>query len=390
MKLVDITELFFHELRAKGVEQTWMSGPSAEPGPCRTEYVSGIPVLVPPNFGPGTARRLLTRAAYWLLELLFMIRQCRNRPDGILIRDKYWGAILGLIAARACGCKFMMWLSYPYPEHDAEIAESEAGWRRYFARVRAAVGTVVLYRIAMRRADHCFVQSEQMKSDLLKWGIRPDRMTAVPMGVAKRLFDEIETGGPLSEPPVVLYLGTMASVRRLEILVDAFAIVASLHPNVRFEFVGDGPSPGDRRRLEDRVNRAGISHVVRFTGQLPMSEALGHVARASVCVSPFRTTPVLRVASPTKFMEYLSFAKPTVGNRHPEHSFIAEQSDGALVVDWSARAFAEAIVWCLDNPEQAREMGRRGRDWIGRYRTYDRIASQVHPELTRVLCEARA
>ncbi len=39
--------------------------------------------------------------------------------------------------------------------------------------VRAWLGYRMLYRFAMRRADHCFVQSEQMKTDMLQWGIRP-------------------------------------------------------------------------------------------------------------------------------------------------------------------------------------------------------------------------
>jgi glycosyltransferase involved in cell wall biosynthesis len=102
-------------------------------------------------------------------------------------------------------------------------------------------------------------------------------------------------------------------------------------------------------------------------------------------VSPFRLTPVLRVASPTKFIEYLALAKPTVGNRHPEHSMIAEASHGAMIVDWSPQAFADAILWCLDHPEEAREMALRGRRWVQENRTYDRIASLVLTEFERVL-----
>ena len=95
--------------------------------------------------------------------------------------------------------------------------------------------------------------------------------------------------------------------------------------------------------------------------------------------------PLLRVASPTKFVEYLAFAKPTVGNDQPEHTMIAQESQGALSVEWSPQAFADAIVWCLDNPEEAQEMGRRGREWIGRHRTYDRLAGMVHARLLEVL-----
>ena len=210
-------------------------------------------------------------------------------------------------------------------------------------------------------------------------------MTPVPMGIANRVFESFDVHTLPAQPPVVLYLGTLASVRKLEILVDAFAIVAGARPDVRFEFVGDGTVPADRRDLETRVRAAGLTDAVTFTGQLPMSTALEHVVRAAVCVSPFRLTPVLRVASPTKFIEYLALAKPTVGNRHPEHSMIAERSDGAMIVDWSPQAFADAILWCLDHPDAAREMALRGRRWVQENRLYDRLADLVHMEMQRVL-----
>jgi len=387
MRLVDVTELFLQELRVRGVEQCWFSGPSAERGTLRREYANGVEITVPPTFGSGFFGKTATRLTYWLLETVFLLRQYRQRPDAILIRDKYWGAVVGYYVARACGSRFLIWVSYPYPEHDTEEAAVTPGWRRYLKKVRAWLGYRMLYRFAMRRADHCFVQTQQMKTDLLRWGIDADRMTPVPMGIAKRVFDAVDVDVMPAQPPVVLYLGSLGAVRRLDILVDAFAIVAARRPDVRFEFVGDGPEPSDRRNLEERVRSAGIASAVTFTGQLAMSTALDHVRRAAVCVSPISLTPVLRVASPTKFIEYLALAKPTVGNRHPEHSMIADLSDGAMIVERTAEAFADAIIWCLDHPEEARAMALRGRGWVQENRTYDRLADLVYGQIVRVLAE---
>ena len=90
---------------------------------------------------------------------------------------------------------------------------------------------------------------------------------------------------------------------------------------------------------------------------------------------------MLRVASPTKFIEYLAFAKPTVGNHHPEHSMIAECEPTGRIVERSPQGFADAILWCLDHPEEARAMALSGRAVGGRNRTYDRLADMVHAEL---------
>lgn len=385
MRFVDVVELFLRELRNRGVDQVWYCQPSADPGGLRSEYREGTRLIVPPTFGRGgVLGKILTRLGYLFFETVFLLKQLQSPPDAILIRDKYWGAVVGLLVARLAGKKLLVWLSYPYPEHEREQAESATGLRRLLLRSRSWLGFRLLYRFAMPRADHCFVQSEEMKRDMLRWGIRPERMTAVPMGIKKATFEAVDLGVEPTQPPVVLHLGSLAAVRKLDILIDAFAIVTRHRPDARLQFVGEGDVPQERRHLEQKVREAGLSGVVEFTGQLPIEEAWRRVALSSVCVSPVRM-PLLRVASPTKFVEYLAFAKPTVGNDHPEHTMIAQASQGALTVEWSAQGFADAIVWCLDHPTEAREMGLRGRDWVGRHRTYDRLADMVHARLLKVI-----
>ena len=385
LRFVDVVELFLRELRTRGVDQTGSCQPSMQGGGFRHEYVEGIRVIVPPTIGHGgVLGKILTRLAYLFFETVLLLRLLRSPPDAILIRDKYWGAVVGLLVARLSGCKLLVWLSYPYPEHEREQAASMTGLRRLLLRSRSWLGFRLLYRFAMPRADHCFVQSEEMKRDLLRWGILAERMTAVPMGIRKATFDSVDLAVVPEQPPVVLHLGSLAAVRKLDILIDAFAMVALRRPDARLQFVGDGDVPEERRDLERKVREAGLEALVQFTGQVPIEEAWRRVSISSVCVSPVRM-PLLRVASPTKFVEYLAFAKPTVGNDQPEHTMIAQESQGALSVEWSPQAFADAIVWCLDNPEEAQEMGRRGREWIGRHRTYDRLAGMVHARLLEVL-----
>ena len=75
----------------------------------------------------------------------------------------------------------------------------------------------------------------------------------------------------------------------------------------------------------------------------------------------------------------------TIGNDHPEHDMIARESEGALTVTWSPEGFAEAILWCLAHPGEARAMGLRGRGWVGEHRTYDRLADMVYRKLAEVV-----
>ena len=67
MRLVDVTELFLRELRVRGVEQTWFSGPAEAPGPMRKEYVNGIEIIVPPNLETVCSQPPSPGFVYWLL-----------------------------------------------------------------------------------------------------------------------------------------------------------------------------------------------------------------------------------------------------------------------------------------------------------------------------------
>ena len=218
VKYVDVVELFFRELRSRGIDQVWYCQPSIHPGGLRSEYMDGVRIIVPPTLGQGLFGRILTRLVYLLLETTYLLAQLRDPPDAILIRDKYWGAVVGYLVSRLTRRKLLVWLSYPYPEHEREQADAASGMRRAMLGMRSWLGFHLLYRYVMPRADHCFVQSEEMKRDMLRWGISPERMTPVPMGIKKATFDSVDLAIEPTQPPIVLHLGSLSAVRKLEIL----------------------------------------------------------------------------------------------------------------------------------------------------------------------------
>jgi glycosyltransferase involved in cell wall biosynthesis len=391
LRFVDVVELFFGELARKGVSQTWYVQGVGETRGVRTEYRQGVRIIVSPVVKPGgLLGKLLSKVAYWLLDTVLLLRLLWRPVDLIIVRDKYWASLVGLVVARVRRTPFVVWMSYPFPEDDLERSSTFPQPMRSFLKISGHFGRFAYYGIAMKQADHCFVQSERMKLEMHERGIPLDRMTAVPMGISAELLAKGEQPVAVEMPPVVLYVGGLQVVRRLDMLIESFAEVAARRTDVQFRVVGDGSVPEDRARLERRAQELGIAQRVEFTGQVPMAEAQRQIATASVCLSPIVVTPTLRVASPTKFVEYLAWSKPTIGNDHPEQSMIAEQSGGAICVEWSATAFADAIIWCLDNPAESFAMAARGRAWVKANRTYDTIAGTVYERLNAIVAAGKA
>lgn len=68
---------------------------------------------------------------------------------------------------------------------------------------------------------------------------------------------------------------------------------------------------------------------------------------------------------PVKVFEYMIAAMPAIASKHGESArFVLEAEAGIVVDPLNPTEIADAIRWILDHPEEAAEMGKRGRQLI--------------------------
>jgi glycosyltransferase involved in cell wall biosynthesis len=314
----------------------------------------------------------------------------RHRYSLVQIKDKYAGALLAIAAAKLHGVPVFYWLAYPHAE--ASLYAANIGVARYSVlyRLRGLLQRWLLYRVIMPACTHVFVQSEQMRLDVAREGIPLERTTAVPSSLNLRDLDRTEimpaTAPTQSEPPTIVYLGTLLRERQLDFLVRAHALVVAEMPTARLTFVGSGWMPDDEQLLRREAERLGIGDNVTITGWLPMPEAWQHVRRATLCVSPYLPVPILRSTSPTKLIEYMALGKPVVANDHPEQTDVLRQSGAGLVCGWNEREFAAAMLELLKDPARAAKMGTAGRRYVAEHRTHwamvELVAGRYRQHLT--------
>lgn len=377
---LDVDELFAKQMPALGVEVTW-SMRRNKPGPCIKADYHGQTAYLPLRLSvDGRFGTVVNKFSQFLCEFaLFLHLLFGPRYDLIQVRDgRYLFALLGWIAARVRGAKFVYWSSYPFPEHMLEMAAGKNGAVRLLHLLRGRAYGFYVYRFIMRVADQVFVQSDQMLQDVAGYGVPLARLTPVPMGVPPRLLGW--TGNEPSQriqAGKIVYVGTLARVRRMGVLIEAFGLVHQRNPSAQLVMVGDGMAPDERIELEILAQRLGLTEAVSFTGFVPMEEAWNHAASAEVCLSPIRPTPVLNAGSPTKLVEYMALGRPIVANDHPEQAAILAESGAGLCVPWGVESFAGAILELLEHPEKARAMGALGPGWVAANRSYDKLAAQV-------------
>ncbi len=305
----------------------------------------------------------------------------------IQVRDMPVLATIGLLISHFKKIKFFYWMSYPIPDGKVLQAQqrglSEGLIKFLFPWIKGHAGQFLLYRVVLPNADHIFVQSEQMKKDLVQCGIDPERMTPVPMGVDIEALQNLNiqplNDSRFSGKRVLIYLGTMDRPRQIEVLFDMLAIVKQQFPNILLTLVGNNvDGEAHLQWLKLKADKAGMSENIIWTGWLPMLDSWRYVRSAELGLSPFPRGYLLDSASPTKVPEYLAFGVPVVCNDNPDQQQIIRQTGAGLCVPYTAEDFASAVINILSLNEYKRhEMATKGKDYVSQYRSYRKIASNL-------------
>jgi glycosyltransferase involved in cell wall biosynthesis len=166
----------------------------------------------------------------------------------------------------------------------------------------------------------------------------------------------------------VAYVGNISRIRGIAQLVKAMALIPDAIP-LTLELAGDYSPPAFRNEL---VTLRGWNRV-RELGVLDrqgVAKVLGNV-RAGLVL--FQDVPSHRDAYPTKMFEYMSAGIPIIASSFPAWREIVDRARCGLLIDPSSlEAVAEAILFILNNPTQAEEMGRRGRELVVRELNWQR------------------
>jgi glycosyltransferase involved in cell wall biosynthesis len=306
----------------------------------------------------------------------------------ILVSDKFLLASIAALVARVRGKKFFFWLTFAF--HKSHVLLGREGIARYpvLSMLRGHIANWLLHHWIVPMSHHVFVQSQHMADDFRRHGADPNKLTPVVTGIdvgeilpAKRA---VETKH--DHVLTIVYVGTLARERRLEILVDMLADLKTRSVDARLLLVGDGETPEDRFHILERAKEMGVSDKIEITGLLPRFKALERARAADIAVSPIYPSPIFDGASPTKLVEYLALGIPVVANSHPDQTLVMKGSRAGVCVPWGARHFARAAHWLWSHSdEELTALGQRGRAWVEANRSYSGIADEFERACLKAL-----
>lgn len=152
----------------------------------------------------------------------------------------------------------------------------------------------------------------------------------------------------------LIFVGRLAGVKGVPILIDALARLAPQRPGLRLTVIGDGP---ERPMIEARARRAGLMERVGFEGFRGQAEVAEALAGADIFV-----LPSFAEGLPVVLMEALAAECPVITTHIagvPE--LVRDGEAGLLVPPGEVGPLVEALERLLDDPELRARMGRFGR-----------------------------
>ncbi len=187
------------------------------------------------------------------------------------------------------------------------------------------------------------------------------------MAIASTSIENYPIIGPtwaLERKPgkTVIYLGAMARARGLLELIKAFSHVVERHPTWKLDLVGSYRPASFEGELRNLAHDLGIESSVNVVGQVPFQEKEELLAQAAMGIVTFLPNANNTACLPNKLFEYMSMSLPVIASNFPLYREVVESHQCGLLVDpTSPEEIAGAMIYLIERPEEARQMGENGR-----------------------------
>jgi glycosyltransferase involved in cell wall biosynthesis len=178
----------------------------------------------------------------------------------------------------------------------------------------------------------------------------------------------------------LIYVGLILPERGINVLMEAMRLLSLRGlKDIYLFLVGPKTSAAYIQEILALADTHQLAKQVRWLGYVAHDQLKHYLANADVGLVPgLRTQQFRNPGISTKLLEYMLCGLPVISVDHPHHLvFLAECNCGLTVRPTDAPAFADAILWMRDHPQQARAQGQRGRAMVLEHYTWEQEQSAL-------------
>lgn len=241
-----------------------------------------------------------------------------------------------------------------------------------------------MFEEAIRKiASHLTVINRVLYDRAIGIGIPPRRISMIREGVDTQYmcpFDRDESRLHLGLPGGVPIIGAIKDTSGgHKLLLESFGVVRRTFPTARLLLIGRLPEAVPRL-----ASQLGILEACHFPGRVSDPDMPRYISSCDVMALPLEDTIVNRGRWPHKLGDMISCERAvvtTAGGEFPQ--MLGEHACASLAMFDSA-AFAKAVCGILADPEGARKMAARGREFARSELEWQIIGRQVLDVIERV------
>lgn len=216
--------------------------------------------------------------------------------------------------------------------------------------------------------------SDSSKQDLIKMGIKADRITVIPPGIDLQIYCPDWTK---KEKNLILHAGRLKRYKSVDHLLSATYRLSQKRKDFKVVIIGDGD---DLPRLKNLSKQLKIEDYITFTGYLAENEKLGYYQQATVLVENS-----IKEGWGMIVIEANACGTPVVAARSPGlKDAVLDQKTGLLYDYGNIDQLVEKIEILLDNKELNRTMAENGIKWAKNF-SWDNAAQEMMKIIEKTL-----
>jgi glycosyltransferase involved in cell wall biosynthesis len=233
-------------------------------------------------------------------------------------------------------------------------------------------------------ADWILVNSPGFIAHLINRGAK--NINLFPNGVDTAMFTPQTDGSRfrqengLKEKFIVLYAGAHGLSNDLEVILHAARILHN-QTNIQFVFVGDGK---EKTSLQASAQSQGLDNVI-FLPPVTKIEMPEVLSAADVCLAVLKPIDLFMTTYPNKVFDYMAASRPVILAIDGVIRDVVEKAKaGIFVPPGDASEMAQAVLYLFLHPQQAINMGLRGRKYVENEFNRDTISEKYLSFLNEV------
>ncbi len=228
---------------------------------------------------------------------------------------------------------------------------------KWFQRALKSTFDGTFGKKALKSAHKIITMTDVEKDWMVKRGVDPNKILAIPSGVGNRSFDNYDATEVKEKYGLgryIIFIGRMFEEKDPTHLVKAFSKVQEDFKEVSLVFIG--PDQGEIPNVKALAGKEKLQERVICTGKIPEKEKYELLSGCEFFAMPSRYE-----AEGIVFIEAYAQKKAVIGTKVGGVPYVIKDGETGLLYDYGdIDALAEHIGFLLENPEKTKIMGTKG------------------------------